>query len=84
MINRILHSCSCVIEFIRLVVKSDKMLNKSSILSLLLNSINKFHITCTVLVTHIQDGVSRDNTHLTVHLQSNLKITFKLFVFQIM
>ena len=34
MLNKIKHSCSCIIEFIKLVVKSDKMLGKPSILSL--------------------------------------------------
>ena len=43
MINRILHSYSCIIEFIKLVVKSDKMLGKHHILSLFLNLFNKFN-----------------------------------------
>ena len=50
--NRIKHSCSCSIEFIRLVAKSDKMRDKPRILSLsptrLINSILHEH-SCRIL-----------------------------------
>ena len=52
MINRILHSCSCIIEFIKLVAKRGKMLGKPRILSLfptrLINSIKHEH-SCKIL-----------------------------------
>ena len=46
MINRIYHSCSCIIEFFKFVAKkSDKILFKSRILSLFSNSFDKFNNT---------------------------------------
>ena len=42
---RILHKCSCFIEFIKRVGKSDKMRRLSSILSLLRNGFDKFNNT---------------------------------------
>ena len=38
MINKIKHPYSCIIEFIKLDAKKDKMLTKPRILSFLLNS----------------------------------------------
>ena len=43
MINRILYSCSCIIEFIKLLGKTDKMLGIASHLIFFPNSFNKFN-----------------------------------------
>ena len=45
MIDKFEYSCSCIIQFIKLVKKGDKMFDKPRILSLFPNSINKFNKT---------------------------------------
>ena len=52
MINRILHSCSFITEFIKLVGKTDKMLGKASHLIFFPNSFNKFNN-----VTHVRFSI---------------------------
>ena len=69
MIYRIYHSCSCIIKFIKLIAqkKKKKKLDKPHILSLFLNSINKFNKTehsCKILFicnkgsTHVRSSIS--------------------------
>ena len=49
MINRISHSCSCVIEFIKLVREKDKMREKKLINSITMNT----HVSKILYVSHI-------------------------------
>ena len=51
MINKILRSRFCIIEFIELIgeKKYDKMLNKASHLIFFLNSFNEFSDTCALI-----------------------------------
>ena len=53
MINRIKHSNSCIIEFIKLVAKNDEMLDNPRVLSLFICSFNKFNNACSPMFIYI-------------------------------